>query len=162
MPIESDQARSHAAARTSMVAGGPGFIGSEVVRTELAAGDTVINLDTNPYAGDPRRIGDVHNERMICAEMDVADSGISSLLDRRRPELVVHFATETDVTRSESNGHHRYSINATRLRGRGWSPLKTLTPGLEDTVRWYRAHEWWWQPLVVDAKKLYAEQAVAQ
>lgn len=45
-------------------------------------------------------------------------------------------------------GHdERSSLDISALRGLGWQSLRTLQEGLEQTVAWYRANEWWWRPL---------------
>jgi dTDP-glucose 4,6-dehydratase len=45
-------------------------------------------------------------------------------------------------------GHdYRYALDASKLRGLGWSPQVDLESGLEATVRWYRDHDDWWRPL---------------
>jgi dTDP-glucose 4,6-dehydratase len=45
-------------------------------------------------------------------------------------------------------GHdRRYSLDASKLRALGWSPVVPFARGLTDTVRWYADNEWWWQPI---------------
>jgi dTDP-glucose 4,6-dehydratase len=46
-------------------------------------------------------------------------------------------------------GHdRRYAIDATRIaRELGWTPRESFESGLEKTVAWYLANEWWWRPL---------------
>jgi dTDP-glucose 4,6-dehydratase len=45
-------------------------------------------------------------------------------------------------------GHdRRYSLDTTKLRGLGWTPAVDFRDGLEQTVEWYRANEWWWKPI---------------
>ena len=81
-----------------MVTGGLGFIGSAFLR--LAARDaSTVNVDAFTYAADPRRLEglDVRTERL-----DVADAGLRSVVDSHRPRVIVHFAAESHVTRSES------------------------------------------------------------
>jgi len=45
-------------------------------------------------------------------------------------------------------GHdRRYSLDTSKLMGLGWRPEVTFDTGLEETVAWYRANEWWWRPI---------------
>lgn len=45
-------------------------------------------------------------------------------------------------------GHdRRYSIDTAKVRALGWAPRRTLDEALADTVAWYRANRWWWEPL---------------
>src|SRR4051794_11202529 len=45
-------------------------------------------------------------------------------------------------------GHdRRYCLDTTRLRGLGWAPQAEFDRGLEETVAWYQANEWWWRPI---------------
>jgi dTDP-glucose 4,6-dehydratase len=49
---------------------------------------------------------------------------------------------------SDRLGHdRRYSLDATKLKGLGWSPAVDFAEGLERTVEWYRANEEWWRPI---------------
>ncbi len=46
-------------------------------------------------------------------------------------------------------GHDlRYAIDSTKIREElGWAPTyTTLREGLDATVEWFRANEWWWKP----------------
>jgi dTDP-glucose 4,6-dehydratase len=45
-------------------------------------------------------------------------------------------------------GHdRRYSVDIAKVAALGWRRQRTLDEALEETVAWYRAHEWWWRPL---------------
>ena len=45
-------------------------------------------------------------------------------------------------------GHdRRYAVDATALRALGWQPEHSFEEALAETVRWYRDHPEWWQPL---------------
>ena len=45
-------------------------------------------------------------------------------------------------------GHdRRYSIDDAKVRRLGWAPARGLDEALAQTVEWYRANRWWWEPL---------------
>jgi len=45
-------------------------------------------------------------------------------------------------------GHDfRYSLDSSKLKSLGWRPEYSFEQGLQDTVKWYTANEWWWHPL---------------
>jgi len=45
-------------------------------------------------------------------------------------------------------GHdRRYSIDASKLKGLGWSPEMDWDAGIESTVKWYQDNEWWWRKI---------------
>jgi dTDP-glucose 4,6-dehydratase len=45
-------------------------------------------------------------------------------------------------------GHdRRYSIDTSKMRALGWKPERTFDEALSETVEWYRANRWWWEPL---------------
>jgi dTDP-glucose 4,6-dehydratase len=49
---------------------------------------------------------------------------------------------------SDRKGHdRRYALDDSLLRGLGYRPLTTFGAGLAATVRWYRDHRSWWEPL---------------
>ena len=46
-------------------------------------------------------------------------------------------------------GHDlRYALNNTKIKDElGWKPTVTFQDGIEQTVVWYNANDWWWRPL---------------
>ena len=45
-------------------------------------------------------------------------------------------------------GHDfRYSIDASKLRGLGWTPTMDWDQGVSETVDWYKNNEWWWRKI---------------
>lgn len=72
---------------------------------------------------------------------------ICAILDRLRPAARPYFELVNFV--ADRPGHDlRYAIDPTRIRTElGWRPAKTLTQGLEKTVRWYLDNEDWWKAL---------------
>lgn len=45
-------------------------------------------------------------------------------------------------------GHdRRYSVDITKITALGWRKQRTLDEALTETVEWYRANRWWWEPL---------------
>jgi dTDP-glucose 4,6-dehydratase len=64
---------------------------------------------------------------------------ILSLLDR--PETLIRPVVDRP-------GHdRRYCLDTAKLRGLGWEPREAFGEGLQQTVAWYRANEWWWRPI---------------
>ena len=59
-------------------------------------------------------------------------------------------------------GHdRRYSLDASKLRRLGWRPQVLFDRGIEDTVGWYAANQWWWQPIKDhdgEFRRYFAEQ----
>ena len=45
-------------------------------------------------------------------------------------------------------GHDlRYSVDASKIRSLGWSPMVGFADALDRTIEWYRDNESWWRPL---------------
>jgi dTDP-glucose 4,6-dehydratase len=45
-------------------------------------------------------------------------------------------------------GHdRRYSVDISKITELGWRKQRTLDEALAETVEWYRANRWWWEPL---------------
>jgi dTDP-glucose 4,6-dehydratase len=84
-----------------LVTGGLGFIGSAFVRALAADGRRVLNVDLDTYAGDERRIAGVGDGMVETMRLDVASPELAGVVREERPALVVHFAAESHVTRSE-------------------------------------------------------------
>ncbi len=100
-----------------LVTGGLGFIGSAFVRALAADGQAVLNVDAGTYAGDERRLAEVGPGLVETVRMDVSDPGLAELVRAERPPLLVHFAAETHVTRSEDAGEtfFRTNVDGTRV-----------------------------------------------
>jgi dTDP-glucose 4,6-dehydratase len=92
--------------KTILVTGGAGFLGSHFVHLALAEGAAlVVNVDKLTYAGDLTRLEDVAADPHYCfVRGDVASAAeMAAVFDVYRPDIVVHYAAETHVTRSESD-----------------------------------------------------------
>lgn len=84
-----------------LVTGGLGFIGSAFVRALAADGVRVLNVDLDTYAGDERRIAGVGDGLVETVRLDVASPDVARVAREEQPSLLVHFAAESHVTRSE-------------------------------------------------------------
>jgi dTDP-glucose 4,6-dehydratase len=73
---------------------------------------------------------------------------ICDLLDRKLPrDEGSHRALIKFV--ADRPGHDlRYAIDPTKIeRELGWSAAESFDSGIEKTVDWYLANEWWWRPI---------------
>ncbi len=78
-----------------LVTGGAGFIGSNFVRYVVEnTDDEVTVLDKLTYAGDPRTLGGLPENRVRLVQGDIADAGLVDGLVSGH-DLVVHFAAES-------------------------------------------------------------------
>jgi len=92
--------------------------------------------------GEKYNIGGRNERRNIDVVHRICDT-----LDRLAPgkkscrELITFVA--------DRPGHdHRYAIDASKLETElGWRAQENFESGIEKTVRWYLANEWWWRPL---------------
>ena len=84
-----------------LVTGGLGFIGSAFVRALTADGEPVLNVDLDTYAGDERRVAGAPPGLVETVRADVASPEVEALVRGEQPSLIVHFAAESHVTRSE-------------------------------------------------------------
>jgi dTDP-glucose 4,6-dehydratase len=86
-----------------VVTGGAGFIGSAVVRRAISHTDhSVCVLDKLTYAGNLASLAPVaDNPRFSFEKVDIADTAsVRAVLERRRPDVVMHLAAESHVDRS--------------------------------------------------------------
>lgn len=99
-----------------LVTGGLGFIGSAFIRRLVGRGQDVFNVDLGTYASDVRRLAGVGPGRVRTEAVDVRSDQIVDLVGRERPDVIVHFAAETHVTRSERDAEtfFRSNIEGTR------------------------------------------------
>lgn len=87
--------------------GGFGFIGSTFIKGTPAA--ETRNLDADTYAADRRRLeGPL---RVDSLKVDVASTETMAAVAAFKPQVVVHFAAETHVTRSETRSETFYRTN---------------------------------------------------
>jgi dTDP-glucose 4,6-dehydratase len=94
------------------------------------------------------RIGEKYNigGRNERKNIDVVHR-ICDVLDRLAPKAQPHRSLITFV--ADRPGHdHRYAIDATKLENElGWRAEENFDTGIEKTIQWYLANEWWWRPL---------------
>ncbi len=94
------------------------------------------------------RIGEKYNigGRNERKNIDVVHR-ICDVLDRLAPKAQPHRSLITFV--ADRPGHdHRYTIDATKLESElGWRAEENFDTGIEKTIAWYLANEWWWRPL---------------
>ena len=74
---------------------------------------------------------------------------ICDILDRKRPLPGGKRHRELIQFVGDRPGHdRRYAIDASKIeRVLGWKPAETFETGLEKTIDWYLANQWWWGPL---------------
>ena len=85
-----------------LVTGGAGFIGSAVIRTAIAVGHEIINVDKLTYASNLKSIASVVNNPLYQFEKaDICSSKtMAMVLEKHKPESIMHLAAESHVDRS--------------------------------------------------------------
>lgn len=79
--------------------------------------------------------------------LDVVRS-ICAILDKKRPLRTGSYADLITYVNDRPGHDRRYAIDASKIeRELGWKPQETFETGLERTIDWYLANEWWWGPL---------------
>ncbi|MDX1684401.1 MAG: dTDP-glucose 4,6-dehydratase [Saprospiraceae bacterium] len=90
-----------------IVTGGAGFIGTHVVKRLVHEYPDylIINLDALTYAGNLENLKEIEDQdNYIFEKADVTNvEEISALLDKYRPDGIIHLAAESHVDRSISN-----------------------------------------------------------
>lgn len=90
-----------------IITGGAGFIGSHVVRrfVNRYPDYTIINVDALTYAGNLENLKDIENAaNYIFEKIDITDAkSVMAIIEKYKPEGVIHLAAESHVDRSISN-----------------------------------------------------------
>jgi dTDP-glucose 4,6-dehydratase len=90
-------------AKSILVTGGAGFIGSNFILQWLTTENTpVVNLDKLTYAGNLANLESASSDpRYSFVHGDIGDRAlVAELLKRHQPQAIVHFAAESHVDRS--------------------------------------------------------------
>jgi UDP-glucose 4-epimerase len=95
----------------TLVTGGAGFIGSNLVDAVLARGDEVTVLDNLSTGRRVNLEGALANGARL-AEVDICDAdAVGAVLAEARPELVFHLAAQIDVRRSVTEPAFDAAVN---------------------------------------------------
>ena len=96
------------------------------------------------------KVGDSYNvgARAERSNLEVVRA-ICDLLDRKRPAANGHSRRDLIQFVEDRPGHdRRYAIDPAKIeRELGWRAEESFESGLEKTVDWYLANEWWWRPI---------------
>ena len=127
-------------ARTILVTGGAGFIGSNFVLQRVAAGDRVVNLDKLTYAGNPGNLAEIATHPAhTFVQGSIEDAAlVRSLLQSHRPDSVVNLAAESHVDRSIANPEEFIFTNLVgtyRLLHESLAYYRTLTGEAQEGFR---------------------------
>ncbi len=95
----------------TLVTGGAGFIGSNMVDELLARGDEVMVLD-DLSTGRRENLGPALEAGAELIEGDIRDAGaVRAVFERARPQAVLHLAAQIDVRKSVADPAFDASIN---------------------------------------------------
>jgi UDP-glucose 4-epimerase len=93
----------------TIVTGGAGFIGSNLVDALLARGDEVVVLD-DLSTGKRENLAEAADAELI--DLDIRDfEAVSSAVAKAAPEVIYHLAAQIDVRRSVADPAHDSRIN---------------------------------------------------
>ena len=95
----------------TLVTGGAGFIGSNLVDALLERDDEVVVLD-NLATGRRENLTGALAAGAELAEVDLRDAGaVSGLVERARPEVIFHLAAQVDVRKSVADPAYDSAVN---------------------------------------------------
>jgi len=99
-----------------LVTGGLGFIGSAFIRHMVRSGRRILNVDAHTYAADPRRLETIDSNGVDTHLLDVSDDAFLDVVKQEHPQIIVHVAAESHVTRSEQRPDAFYNSNVQGTR----------------------------------------------
>jgi UDP-glucose 4-epimerase len=112
----------------TLVTGGAGFIGSNLVDALLARGDEVTVID-DISTGRRENLEQALATGAALAELDVRDRGaVGELFARARPEVVFHLAAQVDVRKSVADPNFDSQVNV-------GGTINVLSAALENGAR---------------------------
>jgi UDP-glucose 4-epimerase len=95
----------------TLVTGGAGFIGSNLVDALLERGDEVTVVD-DISTGKRENLDQALGNGAELSELDIRDSeAVDAAVERTRPEAIFHLAAQIDVRKSVADPAHDASIN---------------------------------------------------
>jgi len=105
---------------------------------------------TKGVPGQSYNIGGNSERRNIDVVKTICDQ-----LDKRQPRQDGSSYQDLITMVDDRPGHdRRYAIDASKIRDElGWTPSQTFESGLEATIDWYLANEWWWSPIRAHQEK---------
>lgn len=87
-------------AKSLLITGGAGFIGSEFVRQCVKKGYTTVVIDKLSYAGDLKKLEEVEGKYKFYKTDICNQEKIEEIFKEEKPEVLVNFSAETHVDRS--------------------------------------------------------------
>jgi UDP-glucose 4-epimerase len=95
----------------TLVTGGAGFIGSNLVDALIARGDEVAVLD-DVSTGRRENLADALERGAELLELDIRDAeAVTAAVERARPEVIFHLAAQIDVRKSVADPAHDSRVN---------------------------------------------------
>jgi dTDP-glucose 4,6-dehydratase len=73
---------------------------------------------------------------------------VCDLLDELRPSAEGPYRRLVTFVKDRPGHDRRYAIDPAKIeRELGWRATQTFESGLDATIDWYLANDWWWRPI---------------
>ncbi|MFC1644279.1 dTDP-glucose 4,6-dehydratase [Candidatus Omnitrophota bacterium] len=107
------------------------------VRDWLFVKDNCAGIDLVLHSGKPGQIYNIGGGNCL-SNLELTGKILSAA---GKGEESIEYVTDRP-------GHdRRYALDSSKIEGLGWTPESGFDENLEETVRWYKENESWWQPL---------------